>query len=219
MIRPLRVRRWGQLTLRLSLLAWSVAACQSGPTQAQPGAVLFQDDFSRTLSGWDRHHEAAYWVDYVEGGYHMRIDAPNADAISNPGLAFNDVRVQVEATKIAGADNNLFGLICRYQDPGDFYFFAVSSDGYAGIGVSKGGRRHLISHETLLPSDRILIGSATNVLRADCIGYQLNLYVNGSLVSQAQAAEWDQGDVGLMVGTYDEGGVEIAFDNLSVTQP
>ncbi len=149
----------------------------------------------------------------------MRIDAPNADAVSNPGLDFRDVRVQVEATKVDGPDNNLFGVVCRYQDPGNFYFFAVSSDGYAGIGVSKNGRRHLLSRDTLLPSPRILTGSATNVLRADCVGYELNLYVNGGLVSQAQAAEWDEGDVGLMVGSYEQGGAEIAFDNLSVTQP
>ncbi len=144
---------------------------------------------------------------------------PNADAVSDPGLDFKDVRVQVEATRVDGPSNNLFGLVCRYQDPGDFYFFAVSSDGYAGIGISKGGHRHLLSHETLLPSSKILTGSATNVLRADCIGYELNLYVNGNLVSQAQAAEWTEGGVGLMVGSYEQAGVEIAFDNLSVTQP
>lgn len=207
------------MTIGLCLAAWCLAACQASPTQSQPGAVLFQDDFSRTLSGWDRHRESAYWVDYQDGAYHMRIDAPNADAVSNPGLDFRDVRVQVEATKVDGPDNNLFGVVCRYQDPGNFYFFAVSSDGYAGIGVSKNGRRHLLSRDTLLPSPRILTGSATNVLRADCVGYELNLYVNGGLVSQAQAAEWDEGDVGLMVGSYEQGGAEIAFDNLSVTQP
>jgi len=212
------IRTW-RFAIGFCLAALCLAACQPSPTQAQPGAVLFQDDFSRTLSGWDRHRETAYWVDYQDGTYHMRINAPNADAVSNPGLDFKNVRVQVEAARVDGPDNNLFGIVCRYQDPGDFYFFAVSSDGYAGIGVSKSGRRHLLSHETLLPSPRILSGNATNVLRADCVGYELTLYVNGSVVSQAQAAEWDEGDVGLMVGSYEQGGVEIAFDNLSVTQP
>jgi len=212
------IRTW-RFAIGFCLTALCLAACQPSPTQAQPGAVLFQDDFSRTLSGWDRHRETAYWVDYQDGAYHMRINATNADAVSNPGLDFKNVRVQVEAAKVDGPDNNLFGIVCRYQDPGDFYFFAVSSDGYAGIGVSKSGRRHLLSHETLLPSPRILSGNATNVLRADCVGYELTLYVNGSVVSQAQAAEWDEGDVGLMVGSYEQGGVEIAFDNLSVTQP
>jgi len=213
------LKRTWRFTIGLCLAAWGLAACQPSPTQAQPGSVLFQDDFSRTLSGWDRHQESAYSVGYQDGAYHMRINSPNADAVSNPRLDFKNVRVQVEAAKVDGPDNNLFGIVCRYQDPGDFYFFAVSSDGYAGIGVSKSGRRHLLSHDTLLPSSRILTGSATNVLRADCVGYELNLYVNGTMVSQAQAAEWDEGDVGLMVGSYEQGGVGIAFDNLSVTQP
>lgn len=209
---------WRTLAL-LGFAVCAVAGCQTGPTQAQPGEVLFQDDFSRTLSGWDRHHESAYSVDYEDGAYHMRIDSPHADAVSTPDLDFTDLRVQVEATKTDGPDNNLFGVVCRYQNPADFYFFAVSSDGYAGIGVSKSGRRHLLSNPTLLPSAKILTGASTNVLRVECIGYQLNLYVNGSLVSQAQAAEWAEGDVGLMVGSYDQAGVEVAFDNLSVTQP
>jgi hypothetical protein len=199
--------------------AATLAACQAAPAVAAPGQVLFQDDFSRSLSGWDRYRDSAYWADYSGGAYHIRVDLPNADAVSNPGLDFGDVRLQVEAIRADGPDNNLYGLICRYQDPGDFYFFAVSSDGYAGIGVSKEGRRHLLSHETLLPAPQVLGGAATNVLRADCVGYQLQLYVNGSLVSQAQAAEWQNGDVGLMVGSYDPGGVEIVFDNFSVTQP
>lgn len=196
-----------------------LAACQSSPPVAAAGQVLFQDDFSRSFSGWDRYRGSAYRVDYEGGSYHIRVELPNADAVSNPGLDFGDVRLQVEASRAEGPDNNLFGLICRYQDPGDFYFFAVSSDGYAGIGVSKDGRRHLLSHETLLPAAQVLGGTSTNVLRADCIGYQLQLYVNGSLVSQAQAAEWPEGDVGLMVGSYEQGGVEIVFDNFSVTQP
>jgi hypothetical protein len=219
MMGPWRVRTRRLLATSLVLVALSLGACQSGPTQAQPGDVLFQDDFSRALSGWDRHHDEAYTVDYADGTYRMRIDAPNADAVSNPGLDFKDVRIQAEAAKVDGPDNNLLGLVCRYQDAGDFYFFAISSDGYAGIGVSKSGRRHLLDHQTLLPSARILTGSATNVIRADCIGYQLSLYVNGALISQAQAAEWQDGDVGLMVGSYAQGGVEIAFDNFSVTQP
>lgn len=203
----------------LAGLALAMAGCSAFQIETHPGDVLFQDDFTRAWSGWDRHHEAAYSADYVSGTYHILVNAANADAVANPGLDFGDVKVQVEATRVGGPENNVFGLICRSQDPRDYYFFVVSSDGYAGIGISKAGRRHLLSSDTLLPARPILGGSQTNVLRADCIGYHLDLYVNGTLVSQAQSAEWPTGDVGLLAGSYSEGGVEIAFDNFSVTQP
>jgi hypothetical protein len=62
-------------------------------------------------------------------------------------------------------------------------------------------------------------GQAGNVVRADCLGYDLRLYINGVLVAEAQAAEWPAGDVGMIAGTYDTPGVRIYFDNFSVVQP
>jgi len=186
---------------------------------AGAGQVLFQDDFSRSLSGWDRHHDAVYEADYHLDLYAIQVNPANTDAWSTPGLNFGNVLVQVEASKAEGTDDNLFGVICRYQDPRNFYFFVISSDGYAGIGVNKEGRRQLLSGEALLPSTAVRQGQAGNVVRADCLGYDLRLYINGVLVAEAQAAEWPAGDVGMIAGTYDTPGVRIYFDNFSVVQP
>jgi hypothetical protein len=56
-------------------------------------------------------------------------------------------------------------------------------------------------------------------LRADCAGPQLTFSVNGVVVNQALAEDMASGDVGLIVGTYSEAGVEIRFDNFAVIQP
>ncbi len=71
----------------------------------------------------------------------------------------------------------------------------------------------------MLPSPAVITGSSTNRIRADCVGYGLSLTVNGYLVAQTQAAEWKEGDVGLLAGTYADPGTEILFDNLTVFQP
>lgn len=195
-----------------------IAACSWTPP-VNSGEVLFQDDFSREISGWDQVDQPEYKADYYQGTYSIEILAPNTDAWSTPGLAFGNVIVQVEASKAAGPDDNLFGLLCRYQDARNFYFFVVSSDGYAGIGLNKDGRRQLLSGEALLPSAAVRQGQAGNVLRADCLEFNLRLYVNGVLVAEAQAAEWPRGDVGLISGSYDEAGVRLLFDNFSVVKP
>ena len=51
------------------------------------------------------------------------------------------------------------------------------------------------------------------------MGEELTLWVNGEPVAEAITTGLSHGDVGLLVGTYDEGGVEIAFDNFSTLMP
>jgi hypothetical protein len=193
-----------------------LSACALLELPAEPGSVLFQDDFSRASSGWDRYRDTIYSTDYTGEAYRIHVLQPNTDAWANPGLDLTDAQVEVDATKAGGPDDNVFGLICRYQDPRNFYFFLASSDGYTGIGVYKDGRRRLLTDESLLPHPAVARGAASNHLRADCVGFRLEFYVNGQWVAGAAAAEWDHGDVGLIAGTYALGGTEILFDNFSV---
>lgn len=201
------------------LLGVLLTGCASLGAGLDPGQVIFQDDFSRPTSGWDRYHDTTYLSDYSDGAYRIHVLTPNTDAWANPDLNLSDVRIEVDASKAAGPDNNVFGVLCRYQDSRNFYFFLASSDGYAGIGVYKDGRRRLLSDKSLLPSPAVHRGQGSNHLRADCVGYRLTLYVNGQLVAESQAAEWPSGDIGLIAGTYDLPGADVVFDNFSVLQP
>ena len=112
------------ILLFVSLL---VAACS---VTADPGEVVFQDDFSRPVSGWDRYNDPTYSSDYYEGGYRIHVLEPNTDAWASPRLDLADVQIEVDATKLGGPDDNVFGVLCRYKDSRNFYFFLVSSDGY-----------------------------------------------------------------------------------------
>jgi hypothetical protein len=62
-------------------------------------------------------------------------------------------------------------------------------------------------------------GYEANHLRAACVGQELTLSVNGVLVAQVSDENLAEGDVGLMAGSYVEGGVEVLFDNFKVIQP
>jgi len=183
------------------------------------GTVLFQDDFTRSTTGWDTFEEPGYRADYVDGALILRVDVPNSLAWSTPNFELGDVRIEVDTTALAGPADNAFGLICRFRDPGNFTFLLVSSDGYAGIGVVQDGQRSLLTGSAMLPSDHILQGLTSNHLRAECVGPRLSLYINGALAEEAAAADWEAGDVGVIVGTYATPGVEIQFDNFTISNP
>lgn len=194
---------------------------KSSQPESDQAEILFQDDFSDTNSGWDRMSDDSYTTsDYQDGQYVIHIISDQYNGWANPGQYFEgDVRVEVDAAKMGGPENNEFGVICRSQDASNFYFFLISSDGYAGIGKALAGEWTLLSGEQMESVDGILPGEATNAVRADCIGNSLSLYANGQLIAEATDDSFTGGDVGLIAGSYDEGDVRIGFDNFIVRQP
>lgn len=205
--------------LLIPAVALLIAGCSLLFGSPKPGSVLFQDDFSRPESGWDHYLDEQYSSDYNNDGYQIEVIEPNILAWATPGLSFEDSLIIVEATRRSGPADNAFGLICRYQDPDNFYFFLISSDGFAGIGRRLDGQRQLLSDEHMLPSDAILPGFEPNLILASCVGAQLELRVNGQFVAAVEDETWTTGDVGLIAGSYENGEVIIRFDNFSVQQP
>ena len=199
------------------VLGLAILACGGGTTPPSDPNIQFQDDFSNTGSGWDQVQvEGEGMTDYENGYYRIQVLTDNTDVWANPGLNFTDVRVEVDATKAGGPDDNDFGVICRYQSETDFYFFMISSDGYYGIGKVQGGEQTLIGQEMLLASDKINLGATTNHLTAECRGSTLTLSVNGSQLVSVSDTTFTSGDVGLLAGTYGEVGTDIHFDNFVV---
>ncbi|MEW6568772.1 MAG: hypothetical protein AB1449_11535 [Chloroflexota bacterium] len=196
-----------------------LAACSGIARPAGPGDVLFQDSFEHSSSGWDRYQGDDYRSDYSDGTYQIEVLLPRTDAWSTPGLVFGDVQIEVDARKLGGPDDNLFGVLCRYRDASNFYFFLISSDGYAGIGMREEGTARLLSAETMEPHPAVALGEAVNHLSVRCQGSSLDFSVNGIPVGSVSSSLWPEGDVGLIAGSYEEPGVVIEFDNFSVLQP
>lgn len=190
------------------------------PTEAEEQPV-YSDDFSDTNSGWfvgvDEFGEARY----QDGGYYVAppnnpgswstTDSPNNES-------FTDMRVEVDATKLAGPDVNEYGVYCRLSgDPSIFYLGLIGNDGIYAI------------YERLSNEDWSLIdggeaGSLTlndgsNHIRLDCIGSTISLYVNGELAAEGTDDTLTQGEAGVYTGTLNDPGVEILFDNFAVYLP
>ena len=189
-------------------------AISSTPTQ------VFFDDFSNPNSGWDRVDDTSYSANYFQGAYRILVNEKMSDGWANPeGHSFNDVIIDVDATKNGGSDDNDFGVICRYQGTAQYYYGVISSDGYYAIIKVTLDSSAILGHDQLQYSDLINQGFSTNHIRFDCIGNVLSLYVNDQLLDRQTDGEYTSGNVGLIAGTYNTPGIDILFDNFRVSSP
>jgi hypothetical protein len=205
-----------------SLAVLFIAGCSvmEIPRTAQPaGGILFQDDFSDSSSGWLQGQDEFGIAEYFDGGFRILVASETSAKVSIPRLHFNNVRLEVEAVKIGGADDNDFGLICRYKDPDNFYFFTISSDGYYGIGKFVQNQLILIGMDMMQATDFIRQGEAPNLIRADCVDDLLTFYINGQKTAEVKDSDFKDGDVGLIAGTFASPGTDILFKQFKALRP
>ena len=202
------------------IVALTSLACFATNTQSTPSDVLFSDEFSDTSKKWDQVSDSTGNTDYYNNAYRIVVNEVSYDAWANPGNeSFIDTRIEVDATKNGGPVDNDFGIICRYIDSSQFYFGVVSSDGYYGIMKMTSDGSKPIGKDSMLESDKISQGVATNHIRFDCVGSTLTLYVNNSQIDQQTDADYTAGNIGLLAGTFATGGTDILFDNFYVYKP
>jgi hypothetical protein len=221
-----RRRRRASAALALALLGLWSASCGSRtpPTSTGEPGVILRDDFSQPDSGWDVHAGPDMTTDYDAGRYLIAVGEPNIDVWGRPGLELADALLEADAQYSEGPLNNEFGLMCRYahsSDADSFYYFFISSDGYYEMGkVVKGTRTPLEPAGGFQPSPAIKPNPQdVNHLAATCRGDRFSFAINGTPVGEFTDDELPRGDVGLVAGTYDEGGVRIHFDNVVVRLP
>lgn len=201
-------------------LALAISACSGAGITLETG-VLLQDDFSNSGSGWDRVDEAEGSTDYQDGGYRLFVNETNYSVWANPNQgSYADVRIEVDARKIGGQDDNEFGIICRHADPENYYAAVISSDGFFGFWRRvDGADLEMIGYDKFQTSEAINLGTESNHIRLDCVGSTLTLYANSEMLGQASDSTIASGDVGLYAGTFEVAGTDILFDNFVVREP
>lgn len=187
--------------------------------QLDSGQVLFQDDYSNQAGGWPSEIGPAGISDYLGEAYRLLVLLPDSDRLARPGLDLENVHLQVQATRIAGPEDNRFGLICRYQDENNYYAFLVSSDGYYAVVKLLQGQTFVLGSETMQHDGGLLPPGPTHILEAVCQGQQLTLRVDGLELASVTDSSFTRGDVGLIAGAFSEAGVDILYDNFQVLQP
>ena len=183
--------------------------------------LVFQDDFRDPQSGWPVEENWQGQVGYHQERYEMKIVAPGANLSAALPLAYQfpaDLEIQVNARFLAGPQDNRFGVICRYQNPLNYYWFVISSDGYYGIGKTQDGQTRLIQDVQMPPSETISRGEAVNHFRVECVGDRLSLYINENLLGEQHDPDFSAGGIGFLVGASSQPDVQVAFEQLLVRE-
>lgn len=213
-------RRCCRLKSCLRVLALSLLVCSC--TRGDDQGPLFQDDFDNPRSGWGAGQREEFERGYEEGEYFIELHKPHWFIWAYPGQQFEDVSVEVDARLASGSQDSHFGLLCRYVDVDNFYYFAISADGYYAIfrRVDGGDLEALTGDGSgMVPSPAIRTGAQSNHFLALCQGNELSLYINSQLLETVTDDTHAQGDVGVGAGSGPEGDVRIQFDDLVITRP
>ena len=204
----MRRMRWQHVVLML----WAVlmlVAC--GAVEKEPWTDTFDDE-----DRWELSSDAVANITMADGKMQIHILLPGQVAWVAADRTFEDARIAVDATQVAGPLDNEYGVLIRMKGDDAFYAFSVSGDGYVRVA------RYQDEEWTVLGSDwttneAVNQGAATNHLEIEAQGANFTFSVNGEQVAQVEDDALRRGDVGLYAGAFGEGGVVIAFDDLTVT--
>lgn len=154
-----------------------------------------------------------------DGVFDFTVNEDDLTSWTTAGESFSDGIYTVEATQVAGPDNNAYGVLFRVDDENsDFYSFQISGDGFIWIGRYQGGipETEPIVDDWWFESPAINQGNATNKLAVQAEGQNLIFFVNDQEVGRVTDDAFSSGDIGLMVRTLGVGGVNVQFDNFTV---
>jgi hypothetical protein len=201
------------LLLMIIWCALTLAAC--GPTLTP---LPYADDFSTSDSGWKTASDKAITIGVQDGALQFTIDDLDTIAWSTPkDKRFGDFVLDVDATQVEGPNDNTYGVIFRYQDDRNFYRLDISGDGYFAVFKRKDGAWTKV--QDYVESAAVKQGNATNHLQVIAKGKQFTFNVNGEAVKTFSDGDFASGNIGMTAGTlFDNAGVHIAFDNLTVSE-
>ena len=206
---------WGMVLLLL------IGCNRDTAKQDLPSGVLYQDDFETNSGNWILESDMDAEATITEGQLRLAINSPNLVAWAElSGHKFDDFVLEVDASQLAGPDDNSYGVIFRMKEQTEFYRFDVSGDGYYEFSRRNDDEANPWTSITeWLDSDAIHKGASTNQIKIEAEGDHFSFYVNGQLVVEADDNSYRSGGVGLDAGSFSEAGVQVAFDNLTVSEP
>ena len=213
--------RKGLITTLVGFVLLILSGCGAavgGGIDCSADGVLLSDNFDDGRNcGWYIYEDDSLTGTARISGGKLEVTSrePGQFWWSNPGLDVPDVILTATTRKLSGPDDNAFGLLCRYQNPNNFYLFLISADGYYAIGKVESGVdaiTYLSGEGEYQFTEVIQQGVQENTIRASCEGSQLSLTVNGILLESVNDDTFQSGDVGVGLTAFEEGTAVVEFD-------
>lgn len=142
----------------------------------------------------------------------LNILAEQTVGWSQTNWTIDDFYLEVDTFHVSGPLDNEFGVVFRYVDVKNFYLFAASHDGYYTLQKMVDGE-----WDDLIPwtvSAAVNDGiDAQNQLAVLAEQDHFTLLINGHQVATVEDSTFARGYVALAAGSFEVGGVIVAFDD------
>jgi hypothetical protein len=208
-----RIRLYDEEPLLAGNYEWQMRVAETDLIGGRFSIVepLLFDDFEDPTTGWAESEDETSVQGYQDGGYSIRVTAPDLAVWATAGYTLDDFTLQTKVRQTEGDPANEAGLLFRYVDNANFYSLDVTGDGKFALFKLEDQEWSALVNWRESPHINPL--GETNLLKVTCQGNRITLYANGHELASVTDDTFAQGDVGLFAGTFDEPLVEAVFDD------
>jgi len=189
----------------------------SSPTVKAEPDPIWEDDFSNQTQ-WYTDDGEDYGFKYQDDGYLIYNDLLNAAIWSIGYVGLDNIRIDIETTRLDGPDDGYYGVFCRHSNEGmNYYGLVIGDDGFYGIMKMVDGEREFLE-SGFDENQRINRGKGkVNNVQGICSGNKFSLIANGNLLLEVSDDTFSTGATGLLAANKLSGvGLEVLFDNFAV---
>jgi len=178
-------------------------------------APILEEQFRRDDRTWNTQSDDDVTRAYRNGTLRLTIVSDQTVAWSLTEQTVSDFYLEADAYHLEGPVNNQYGLIFRFVDDANFYLFTISADGYYALQKLEGGEWSNLVEWTETSAINTGEGDG-NTLGILAEGPQITLLVNDEALATVEDDSFSTGQIAVSVGTFDEGGVAVGFDDLTL---
>lgn len=180
------------------------------------GEAILEDDFNDNAYGWSLADFSEGRSMITGGQLVVEVDIENYLVWTRLPETYDSIVLVTSGQVQRAVGDGDFGFICGYQDSDNFSVLEISEDGYYIIYTYV--ENEYISLLEWTYSDVVAAGGPFT-LAAYCGPDRLALALNDTVLGEAINPDYRAGQVGLIVGSYENPGISVAFDDFYILEP
>jgi hypothetical protein len=184
--------------------------------------LLYKDDFNDPSSGWSSQEFDNYFYGYHEPEYyHVEVHEPNDSVLTSmpEKPVFTDLTIEAklftDPNNSATSGDFRYGLVFR-RSGNLYYSFTISPSTQKWYFLKQSANALEVLKEG--QDDTIQGLTAEDTLRVDVEDATFFLHINDQFIGQVEDPDYSEGEVGLLVQTFDSPRVHVHFDELTIRE-
>lgn len=196
-------------------VAQSDEAIANRVAEIRSGDPDYSHDFESDDGTWGLMYTGLSSIYFKSGTLHVTTDETEELVWSNRDGTFTDFYLEIEAEFFDGPEDSEMGIIFRYIDEDNFYYFGVDRSGSYVIQLLAEGEWYDVTdweESSIIETGR----GAINQLGLLVEGTTISVLINDYVMATTEDDTFDAGGIGLAAVTYTIPGVDIAYDDFKL---